>query len=137
MTNKSNNDKSGKRFDIKERALFLAIRTAQIIKDIPKNIISVEFCKQLIRSSSSIGANLEEADGTLSKKDFINKLGISRRESRETKYWLKLIKLSNLVADPKKTQEIDFLIQEAQEITLILSTIINKVRDKCQMTKPK
>jgi len=84
----------------------------------------LEYGKQLIRSSGSIGANLEEADGTLTKKDFINKMAIARREARESKYWLRLIQQVNRLECP----ELVTLIGEANELVLILSAIINKVK---------
>ena len=84
----------------------------------------MEYGKQLIRSSGSIGANLEEADGTLTKKDFINKMAIARREARESKYWLRLIQQVNRLECP----ELVTLIGEANELVLILSAIINKVK---------
>src|SRR3989339_1001591 len=88
--NESNNQKS-KKYDIKDRALEFAASVAIFIYKLPRNQLSIEYGRQLIRSSASIGANLEEADGTLTKKDFINKIAISRREARESRYWLRLI----------------------------------------------
>jgi four helix bundle protein len=77
MTNESLNP--NKKYDIQVRTLEFAARIARFVDMVPKKQTSIEYCKQLIRSSASIGSNIEEADGTLSKRDFINKIAISRR----------------------------------------------------------
>lgn len=107
MTNES--PMANKKYDIQERVMEFATRVAYFGIKLPKNQVSLEYSKQLIRSSASIGANIEEADGTLTKRDFINKISIGRREARESKYWL---------------------INEAREIMLILSSIVNKTKNK-------
>jgi len=124
-----------KPYDIGERALEFAVRTASFVRCMPADMVSYEYGRQLIRSSSSIGANVNEADGTLTKKDFVCKLSISRREARESRYWLRLILKTGLV--PGRSEEITVLIKEAGELTLILSSIINKTMGKLQMTKSK
>ena len=77
--------------------------------------------KQLIRSGTSIGANMEEADGASSKNDFINKVTIARKEARETVYWLQLIKKAELVHHKDNLLQLDDLINEAGEIKLELA----------------
>ncbi|KPJ65368.1 hypothetical protein AMJ44_10425 [candidate division WOR-1 bacterium DG_54_3] len=77
--------------------------------------------RQLADAGTSIGANFEEADGALSKKDFINKVGIARKEAKETRFWLRTISgvfidERDLVAD----------IKESEEIINILSSILRK-----------
>lgn len=119
-----------RKFDIQERTLDFAAKIAIFAGNMPKTIVSVVYIKQLIRSSASIGANVEEADGTLTKKDFINKLAIARREARETKYWLKLANKCLFYKDNSSCNEMDLLIKEAHELMLILSSIINKVQNK-------
>lgn len=121
---------TNKKYDIQERSLSFAVNIAKFITAIPKNYISIEYTKQLARSSSSIGANIEEADGTLSHRDFANKMAIGRREARETRYWLRLIQRALLESDPLLKKESDDLITESREIMLILSCIVNKVREK-------
>lgn len=76
--------------------------------------------KQLIRSGTSIGANVEEATAAQSRKDFISKMSISSKEARETNYWLKLLR------DSKLCDDIDFshLIKESEEIIKILTSIV-------------
>ena len=117
------------KFDIKDRSLEFAVRAARFIDKLPRKQSALEYGKQLIRSSASIGANIEEADGALSKKDFVNKIGISRREAKESGYWLQLIKKVELVGQGED-QELDWLINESNELKLILSAIINSTNKK-------
>ncbi len=121
---------TNKIYDIKERVLEFAASVARLVNKFPKNQAAQEYSKQLIRSSASIGANIEEADGTLTKKDFINKMGIGRREARESKYWLRLIQKAELINNPSNKDELNSLAKEAEELTLILSSIINKTKAK-------
>ena len=76
--------------------------------------------KQLIRSGTSIGANVEEATAAQSRKDFISKMSISSKEARETNYWLRLLR------DSKLCDDIDFsaAIKESEEIIAILTSIV-------------
>ncbi len=76
--------------------------------------------KQLVRSGTSIGANVEEATAAQSRKDFISKMAISSKEARETNYWLRLLRDSNLC------EGIDYseLIKESEEIIKILTSIV-------------
>jgi len=91
------------------------VKTIKII-DINRNIIS-----QLIKSSTSIGANYCEADGAESKKDFQHKIGICKKESKETKHWLRMLAITN----EERINECRKFWQEAQELTLIFSKIIS------------
>ncbi|MFC1767127.1 four helix bundle protein [Candidatus Margulisiibacteriota bacterium] len=128
MTNESKNDKSNKKYDIRDRSLEFAARSAALVGRLPRTQAAYEYGKQLIRSSASIGANLEEADGTLSRKDFINKLAIARREARESRYWLTLIGRVGLISDLCRKEELASLTKEAKELMLIISSIINKTK---------
>jgi len=83
------------------------------------------FRKQFVKSGTSIGASLEESDGTIFKKDFINKIVIARKEAKETRYWLRLLKETFL-----EKQQIDNDIEEIDEILKILSSIINNTKNK-------
>jgi len=119
-----------KRFDIYDRALEFAARVARLVNKLPMSQATLEYGKQIIRASGSIGVNIEEADGTLTKKDFVNKMGIARREARESRHWLQLIKKAQLVNNKENEKELDWQIGEAEELMLILSSIINKVNKK-------
>ena len=77
---------------------------------------------QLVRSATSIGANYMEADCAESKKDFIHKIGICKKESKETTHWLHMM----AVANPERSGDCRVLWKEAHELTLIFSAIANK-----------
>ena len=119
-----------KKFDIYERAFKFAADVAKLLEHMTESTAIYEYQKQLIRSSGSIGANLSEADGSLSQKEFLNKMGISRREARESKHWLRLIQAVGTISEEKQLTELNRLLQESSEILLILSAIISKVKDK-------
>ena len=76
--------------------------------------------KQLLRSGTSIGANVEEAIGAQTKKDFTAKMSIASKEARETNYWLRLLRDSGIAAD----EDLDNLIGESVELIKILSSIV-------------
>ena len=113
------------KYDIYDRAFGFAVRAGRLINQLSKNLVVYEYGRQLIKASGSIGANIEEADGALTKKDFINKMGIARREARESRHWLTLIKAVDSTGSGN-LEELDRLIQESKEIMLILSSIILK-----------
>ncbi|MCK5014309.1 MAG: four helix bundle protein [Candidatus Omnitrophica bacterium] len=117
-----------KKFDIYDRIFKFSARTVKFLEKLPKSISAREYSRQLIRSSGSMGSNLEAADGALTKKDFINKVGISRREARESRHWLKLLKAVVPIQNISDKKELDWLINECHEILLILSSIIKKTQ---------
>ena len=118
-----------KKFDIYDRVFNFTVRAVKFLEKIPKSISSVEYGRQLVRSSGSMGANLEEADGALTKKDFVNRIGIARRETRESRHWLKLLSALASINNTADKEELDWLINESTEILLILSSIINKTQE--------
>ena len=81
--------------------------------------------KQLLRAGTSIGANAEEAIGGISKKDFVAKLGISYKEARETHYWLRLLRDTNIVSK----EEANLLLNDCDEILRIIYSIIKSSRN--------
>ena len=92
---------------------------------VPINPLTLPIIQQFVRSSTSIGANYCEADCAVSKKDFVYKIGIVRREAKETVYWLKMF----LVAVPEKTKEIRGLLNEAEQLCLIFNKIFNSTKE--------
>ena len=112
---------SNKKYDLEERTLEFSKNIIRFCKSLPKNNVNYSLINQLVRSSTSIGANYREANDSLGKKDFILRLRIARKEAKETSYWLELIKHSN------KDSNTDFLIQETKELRNILSSIISKL----------
>jgi len=97
---------------IEERSFQFSLRIIKLVKDLKSNKEYI-FADQLLRSSTSIGANVAEAGAGQSKKDFISKMAIASKEARETRYWLKLIKETNLsqLELPEYLNEIDQIIK--------------------------
>jgi four helix bundle protein len=116
--------KPNKKYDLEDRTLIFAKDVVSLCKLIPKNSISLPIISQLIRSATSIGANYREANGASSKKDFMSKIYICKKESKETKYWL--ILLVETVDDEKLREKCKILEQESLELILIFSKIASK-----------
>jgi len=112
-----------KTFDLRERLLKFSKRILEIVKMLPRSPEGDVIRKQLVAAGTSIGANYEEADGAISKRDFTHKMAIARKEANETKYWLKVIS-----GDFVQPNEIEGDIKEVTEIIKIFSSIINKTR---------
>ena len=92
---------------------------------LPRTISNTEYGKQLIRSSGSQAANYIEANESLGKKDFAMKIKICRKESKESRLWLRLCENGN---GQKLNEEQTKLIQEASELTKIFSSIVEKTK---------
>jgi len=118
------NDKINSKYDLEERTA----KFGESIIEFSKKVIITEITKslinQLIRSATSVGANYCEADDAESKKDFIHKIGICKKEARETKHWLRML----AVANPGLKDQIRKLWTEAKELNLIFNAIINSCR---------
>lgn len=82
--------------NLDDRTLEFAKRIIHLCRALPKDTVNLELKKQLIRSGTSIGANYREANDALSKKDFVYRLRISRKEAKETQYWLMLVIEANI-----------------------------------------
>ena len=80
-----------KQFDLEDRTFEFSKSIRSWVKSLPKTIGNIEDSKQLVRSSGSVGANYIEANEALSKKDFLHRIKICRKEVKETRYWLRLI----------------------------------------------
>lgn len=108
--------------DITERTFDFAFRTIKLCRFLNEkySLESNILAKQLLRSATSIGANVEEAQAGQSRADFINKMAIALKEARETNYWLRLLRKSE-IAPKEKLGEI---IKESEEIKKILAAII-------------
>ena len=110
-------------FDIRERTFLFGVRIVKFIRSMPKDVAGVEVARQLLRAGTSVGANVEESDGPESKKDKIHKLSIARKEAKESRYWLRIVKEVEL----SSSAEVDELIAESLELVKILSTMIIKL----------
>ena len=114
---------SNNKFDLEERTTVFGMQIIDFSRSIKRDPITTSIVNQLIRSGTSIGANYCEASEASSGRDFINKIGIAKKESKETKYWLKLL----AHAVPEATAEAQRLWQEAHELNLIFAAISRKV----------
>ena len=97
------------------------LRILKLYLHLRKNKVEIGLCSQLLNSGTSIGANVEEAVGGSSRKDFINKLQTAYKEARETKYWLRLLKDSKLI----ERKLSDSFLKDCEEIIRILTSILN------------
>ncbi len=114
------------KYDLEERTFLFAKNVRIFVKKLPYTLANKEDIKQLLRSSASIGANYIEANESLGKKDFLMRIKISRKEAKESNYWLRLIRESNSLEDD---YEIESLIQESIELKKIFSSILRKVNE--------
>ncbi|MFA6552160.1 MAG: four helix bundle protein [Candidatus Paceibacterota bacterium] len=122
MSNQAQNPnvKNDKIYDLAERTALFGESIIEFMSCIPTTNINNPLINQLVRSSTSIGANYMEADGAESKKDFNHKIGICKKEAKETMHWIRMIAKAN----SGKTIECRKLWNEAHELTLIFSSII-------------
>ena len=114
---------NSKPYDLEDRTLAFAKRVRAFVKKLRRTIANIEDGKQLIRASGSVGANYIEANESLSKKDFIMRIKISRKESKESRYWLRLIDTND---EQEKEAERKNLIKEATELMKIFGAILQK-----------
>jgi four helix bundle protein len=120
------NAKEGRVYDLEERTAKFGEEIIEFSKKLNKNIVTLDLIKQLIRSGTSVGANYCEADCAETKKDFEHKIGICKKESRETKHWLRMI----AKAVPDKAPKARALWKEANELNLIFVTIVRNSRKR-------
>jgi len=111
---------TNKKYDLEERTAIFGENTIEFVKLLPNNYINKPLANQIIRAATSIGANYMEANGASSRKDFRNKICICKKESNETKHWLRMISKAN----PDESENCRKLWQEAQELTMIFAKII-------------
>ncbi|PTN09927.1 four helix bundle protein [Mangrovibacterium marinum] len=115
--------------DLMERLFNFAVQVIKFLREIPSTQENRVIRYQLTRSATSSGANYEESQAGSSKADFIFKVEISLREMRESNYWLRIIKATHLVNDVPSDQ-LDFLVNESEELKKILASIIKKSKDQ-------
>jgi len=122
MTNEAQSPKSKNKYNLEERTAKFAEDVIELVKTLKENVTNRPLINQLIRSSSSIGANYMEADAAESKKDFRHKIAICKKEAKETRHWLRLLAKAN----PECKDRCRKLWQEAHELLLIFSAILRK-----------
>ena len=113
-------------YDLEERTAVFGENVIALCRVIKHDVITLPLIQQLVRSATSIGANYMEANGASSKKDFVNKIFICKKEAQETKHWLRM--LASCL--PDKKIDIRFLWGECQQLTLIFQKIASSARLK-------
>ncbi|MFA7319437.1 MAG: four helix bundle protein [Parcubacteria group bacterium] len=122
MTNQAQNPKSKKVYDLIERTSVFGEGVVDFVKTLPRDEINKTLISQLVRSGTSVGANYMEADCAESKKDFIHKMTICKKEAKETLHWIRIIAHAN----QNRKDECRDLYRESHELLLIFSAIIGK-----------
>ncbi|MDD5019745.1 MAG: four helix bundle protein [Candidatus Omnitrophica bacterium] len=111
-------------YDLEERTAKFGEDIIDFAKKILREPVLLPLIGQLVRAATSVGATYCEADNAYSKKDFVNKIGLCKKEARETKHWLRMVAR----AQKPLEQESKRLAGEAQELNLIFCAIVNKCR---------
>ena len=119
MTKFSKDKKNNKLFDLEERTAKFGENVIELCKKVNCDVITRPIISQLVRSATSIGANYMEANAAISKKDFRNKIYLCRKETQETKHWLRML----AKCTPNLKEIIQDLWRESQELTLIFHKI--------------
>jgi four helix bundle protein len=116
-------NQNSKQYDLEERTFIFARDVRAFVKKLKQTLANIEDGRQLIKASGSVGANYIEANESLSKKDFIMRIKISRKEAKESRYWLKLVDTDdNLELENERKR----LEQEATELMKIFGSILRK-----------
>jgi four helix bundle protein len=125
-------EKPEKTYDLEERTFLFANDVRAFVKGLRMTVANIEDTKQLVRASGSVGANYIEANESLSKKDFLVRIKICRKEAKESRYWLKLIDVHDGLEPDRKR-----LLQEAGELMNIFGAILHKANTKSEYRNPK
>lgn len=116
---------SSKKYDLEERTAKFGENVIEFCKGLTKSVITDPLVNQLVRSSTSVGANYCEADDAESGKDFKHKIGICKKEARESKHFLRMM----ATACPNQKDKLKVLWNEAKELNLIFNSIYKKVKN--------
>ena len=119
----SEREGDARRYDLEDRTLQFAKDVREFVKRLPRSIANDEDVRQLVRASGSVGANYIEANESLSKKDFVMHTKISRKEAKESRYWLRLL---DTAGDNVLEKRREILIQEATELMNIFGAILRR-----------
>ncbi len=116
---------SEKSRQLEQRTFKFGENALKLCRKLKSDNISAPIINQLVRSATSIGANYLEANNASSKRDFINKIFICKKESGETKYWLKML----LSCYPSEEEPINHLYDECRQLNLIFQKIVTTIRN--------
>lgn len=109
---------------VREKAFEFAVRIVKLNKFLVKEKTEFVLSKQILRSGTSVGANIEEADNAISKKDFSSRISIAYKEAKETKYWLRLLKATDYISEEQSSS----LLVDCDEICRLLFSILKTSR---------
>ena len=112
--------------DINRRSFDFSVKIIKLLNSFPNTLAHKTVANQLVRSGTSVGANIEEAIGGYTRADFLHGINIAKKEARESRYWLKLLIESNLL----DSTELRELIKDSEELVAILTTIIKNSKSK-------
>lgn len=121
MSNQATNP-NDKKYDLIERTAIFGEEIIDFVRSVRANDVNRVLINQIVRSGTSIGANYMEADCAESKKDFMHKIGICKKEAKETLHWLRMI----AKASPENISSCRKLWRESHELVLIFGAIIKK-----------
>jgi four helix bundle protein len=114
---------NSKQYDLEDRTLEFTRRARTFVKKLNRTIANIEDARQLVKASGSVGANYIEANEALSKKDFVMRIKICRKEAKESRYWLRLIDTDGNADLERERKELE---DEASELTHIFGSIVTK-----------
>lgn len=115
-----------KKFDLDERTAKFARECRELLQNIPKTVLNEDDIRQLVRSSGSVAANYIEANQSISKKDFLHRIKLCRKEAKESWLWLQLLNINSSTCLTKR----DILVYEALQLTKIFGAIIRNSEAK-------
>jgi four helix bundle protein len=122
-----------KEYDLEDRTFIFAKNVRAFAKQIPRTIGNIEDARQVVRAFGSVGANYIEANESLSKRDFLMRIKICRKEAKESRYWLRLVETGDNSSLEKQKSD---LIREATELMSIFGAILRKSEYTGQLRKP-
>lgn len=117
------------KYDLEDRTAKFGEAVIMFAKKIPVSRVTERIIPQLVAAGTSIGANYCEADDAESGRDFVHKIGICKKESRECKHWLRM----SAIAVPELKEEARQLWKEVNELNLIFNAIVRKIRNKTKL----
>ncbi|KAF0134114.1 MAG: hypothetical protein FD145_870 [Candidatus Saganbacteria bacterium] len=116
-----------KKYDLRERSYGFSLELVKFLNNLSLSKLSMLLISQLIRSGTSIGANIEEADSSPTRKDYKYKMVVAKKEAAETKYWIRLIIESGALKNDNNIIKANELLDEANQLLKILGSIVIKL----------
>ena len=131
LQNEKNAKVRKREYDLEERTAKFGRRIIRLAKALPNDTVNLTLKRQVVRSGTSVGANYREACEGASKKDFIHKIRLAKKEARETTYWIEMISESC----PVLREKLPEIHQESKELTYILAAIVKSALGKSKKSQ--